>query len=43
MNEPRYVHFFYSDKSSCLGNLEEWACGPKYGGTTGMELLEMKK
>jgi hypothetical protein len=43
MNKPRYRHVFYSDRSSCLGNLEEWASGPKYGGTTGLEQLEIKK
>jgi hypothetical protein len=43
MNKPRYLHVFYSDRSPCLGNIEEWASGPKYGGTTGLEPLEPTK
>ena len=37
--KPRYLHVFYSDKENSLGDLNEWANGPKYGGTTGLEPL----
>eukprot|EP01040_Poterioochromonas_malhamensis_P000639 gene639-681_t len=37
MNKPRYLHVFYSDRSVALGDLSEWAKGPKYGGVTGLE------
>jgi hypothetical protein len=38
---PRYLHVFYSDKSNCLGDLQQWAGAPKYGGVTGLEELEV--
>jgi hypothetical protein len=40
VNRPRYLHVFASQKHPCLGNLEEWATAPKYGGVTGLEPLD---
>ena len=38
--KPRYLHVFSSDRFPCLGDLKEWASGPKYGGITGMDPIE---
>ena len=37
--KPRYLHVFYSNKEKSLGDLVDWAGGPKYGGPSGLEPL----
>lgn len=38
--KPRYLHVFYSDRHGALGDLSAWAMAPKYGGSTGMEVID---
>lgn len=38
--KPRYLHIFASDRAACLGDLEEWAAAPRFGGASGMDKLD---
>jgi hypothetical protein len=37
---PRYLHVFSSDRHGCLGDLQKWVEGPKYGGNAGLEPVD---